>query len=329
EQLPATLPSRHEASGALTPRQQLRRRAADALTAQGLHEIVGWSFTGPTVTERLRIGDVAAVELANPMSSDQSLLRTTLLGSLLGVAALNRSRGAAAVRLFESGPVYLPQEGEPMPREPHHLGAVLMGAVRPPTWREREPRDADFYAAKGVLAGLLDTIRAPWAVARAESPEPFLHPGRSAQILIDGEPAGWLAEIHPLVAAAWELPDTVAGFELDLDLVALHAAETQRYEDLTSFPAVREDLAVVVDDRVTADQVLATVRRAGEPLLDAVEVFDVYRDPERIGAGKASLALRLTYRAPDRTLSDEDVAPPRRAIALALSDELDGRVRDA
>ncbi len=301
----------------------------DALTAQGLHEIVGWSFTGPAVAERLRIAEVPVVTLANPMSSDQSRLRTTLLGSLLGVAALNRSRGTVTVRIFESGPVYLPQEGEPRPHEPHHLGAVLIGAVRPPTWRDREPRDADFYAAKGVLTGLLSTLRVPWSITAADPVEPYLHPGRSAHILVDGEHAGWLAEVHPLVTRAWELPATVAGFELDLDLVALHAAETQRYQDLTSFPAVREDLAVVVDDKVTADRVLAIVRRAGEPLLAGVDVFDVYRDPERIGAGKVSLALRLTYRAPDRTLSDEDVAPPRRAITLALSDELGGRVRDA
>jgi phenylalanyl-tRNA synthetase beta chain len=329
EQLPATLPSRHDASGRLTPRQRLRRRAADALTAQGLHEIVGWSFTGPAVVERLRIADTPAVALANPMSADQSQLRTTLLGSLLGVAALNRSRGATTIRLFESGPVYLAAEGEPLPREPHHLGAVLIGAVRAPTWREPKPRDADFYAAKGVLGGLLDSLRAPWSVAAADPAEPYLHPGRSAQILIAGERAGWLAEIHPQVVDAWELRDTVAGFELDLDLVAQHAAETPRYEDVTSFPAVREDLAVVVDDAVTAARVLGLVRRAGEPLLAAVEVFDVYRDPERIGAGKVSLALRLTYRAPDRTLSDDDVAPSRRAIALALSEELGGRVRDA
>src|SRR5581483_423855 len=238
----------------------------------------------PAVLERLRIADTPSLALANPMSSDQSLLRTTVLGSLLGVAALNRPRGATTVRLFESGPVYLSAQGQRLPREPHHLGAVLIGPVRAPTWRDPKPRDADFYAAKGVLTGLLDSLRAPWSVAPAEAPEPYLHPGRTALILVEGRPAGWLAELHPEVADAWELHDTVAGFELDLDLVVRHATQTQRYEDLTSFPAVREDLAVVVDDKVAADQVLALVRRAGEPLLAAVEVFDVYRDPERIGA---------------------------------------------
>jgi phenylalanyl-tRNA synthetase beta chain len=138
-----------------------------------------------------------------------------------------------------------------------------------------------------------------------------------------------LGEVHPSVAAQWELEQAVAGFELDLDVVAAHAIETPRYEDVTSFPAVREDLAVIVEDTVTAERVLDVVRRSGASLLSAVDVFDVYRDAERIGAGKVSLALRLAYRAPDRTLTDEEVAAKRAAIAQALAQELDGRIRDA
>jgi phenylalanyl-tRNA synthetase beta chain len=329
DKLPATLPSRHDASALLTARQRLRRRAADALAAQGLHEIVGWSFTGPAVTARLRIADRSAVAIANPMSGEQSQLRTTLLGSLLDVAALNRARGATMVRLFEAGAVYLPQDGEPLPHEPHRIAALLVGAVRRPTWRDPKPREADFYAAKGILEALLGLLRAPWEVIRTGDPEPFLHPGRAATVLVGGQAAGWIGEIHPSVASEWDLGETLAGFELDLDLVAAHAEDTPRYEDLTSFPAVREDLAVIVADTVAASEVLAVVERAGAPLLSSAEVFDVYRDPERIGRGRVSLALALTYRALDRTLSDEEVAAPRRAIALALADELDGRVRDA
>src|SRR6185312_10478817 len=113
--------------------------------AQGLHEIVGWSFEGPERVARLRIAERPVVELENPMSSDQSRLRTTLLGSLLDVAQRNRSRGASALRLFEAGAVYLPNAGDAaaLPREPYHVAALLSGAVRPPTWRDPEPRDAD------------------------------------------------------------------------------------------------------------------------------------------------------------------------------------------
>jgi phenylalanyl-tRNA synthetase beta chain len=330
QDLPSTLPSRHGAAGRLTERQRLRRRASDALTAQGLHEIVGWSFEGPGVISRLRLGDRPTVALANPMSSDQSRLRTTLLGSLLDVAQRNRARGAGAVRLFEAGAVYVPDPGSPdsRPAEPHHVAGLLTGPVRPATWRDPEPRTADFYAIKGVLGGMLDTVRAPWSVEEATDLEPFLHPGRAARILIEDQVAGWVGEIHPQVAAAWDWSEPVTAFEVDLDVVAARVPETL-YRDVTSFPEVREDLAVIVSDSVSAAELLAVVRRAGEPLLVGAEVFDVYRDPERIGAGDVSLALRLRFRAPDRTLTDEEVAARRRKIASALYDQVQGRVRES
>jgi phenylalanyl-tRNA synthetase beta chain len=330
ESLPSTLPSRHGASGRLTDRPRGRRPPGDALAAQGLHEIVGWSFEGPGRARQLRIAQRPAVELQNPMSAEQSRLRTTLLGSLLDVARSNRSRGASAIRLFEAGAVYLAPDaaaGHP-PAEPYHVGALLTGAVRPATWREPEPRAADFYAAKGALGGMLDSVRVPWTVAEAGDPETFLHPGRCGQIVVGGVPAGWIGELHPEVAAEWGFESAVAAFELDLD-VADETVTTALYADVTSFPEIREDLAVIVSDAVPADEVLSCARRAAGALLSGVDVFDVYRDPERIGAGNVSLALRLHFRAADRTLTDEEVAGRRRRIAAALTKKLSGRVRDA
>ncbi|HSC04461.1 MAG TPA: phenylalanine--tRNA ligase subunit beta, partial [Solirubrobacteraceae bacterium] len=329
EKLPATLPSRHGAHGQLTPRQKLRRRAADLLAAQGLHEVVGWSFASPDLGERLRLGPDHPLRetetLSNPLSTEQSVLRTTLLGSLLDVAQRNRSRGLATVRLFEAGAVYLPDRDAHLPREPQYVGAILTGVARPPSWRDGAGRRVDFFAIKGVLAGLLDTLRVPWTLVHTN--EPFLHPGRSARILADGEPAGWVGEIHPLVAASWDLDDTVAAFELDLDVVPVPT--TPLYRKVSSFPDVREDLAVVVPEHVSADELIDAVRGAGRPLLAGVDVFDVYRDPEKLGEGNKSLALRLTYRATDRTLTDEEVAQRREAIATAIQNALGGRIRAA
>jgi phenylalanyl-tRNA synthetase beta chain len=336
--LPATLPAtRHTVPsttdgtapppgfGALTPIQRFRRQASDALVAAGLYEVVGWSFVGPELAAKLRLAEHRAVTLENPMSSDQSELRTTLLGSLLDITARNSSRSAMATALFETGAVYLPEPDRPheLPREPYHVAALLTGPVRPAGWRTGAPPSADFFAAKGVLQALLGTLRVPFAVRRAA--RPFLHPGRSAEIVIDERAVGWIGELHPTVAAAWDLDDVVAGFELDLDAVPL--PEPPVYADLTSFPEVREDLAVVVGEHVTAAEVLATVRQAGRPLLGASEVFDVYRDDERLGAGNVSLALRFSYRASDRTLTDEEVAAQRSAIVRALETELGGRIR--
>ena len=329
EKLPITLPSRHGASGRLTARQRLRRRAADALTGQGLDEILGWSFVAPDLADRLRLPENddrrKAVELENPMSADQSRLRTNLLGSLLDATSHNRARGAATVRLFELGTVFVPGAAATLPTESTHLGALMTGPVRPATWRDPDPRPADFFAAKGVLTALLETVRLPYDLRRAT--EPFLHPGRSAAVLVEGERIGWLGEIHPLVADAWELKDVLAGFELDLDAVPLPGVPM--YEDVTSFPEVREDLAVIVADEVTAADVLAVARRAAGRLLAAAEVFDVYRDPERIGYGKVSLALRLTFRGRDRTLTDEEVAACRAQITGALETDLGGTIRAA
>jgi phenylalanyl-tRNA synthetase beta chain len=325
EKLPATLPSRHGAYGRLTPKQRLRRNAADALAAQGLHEAVGWSFAGAEQLRRLRLADAPVVTLENPTSAEHSCMRVTLLGSLLDVAGRNLAHGTAIVRMFEAGAVFLPQPGDPLPREPYHVAAVLIGAVRAPSWRDPDPPKADFFAAKGVLEGLLRSLRAGYELEPGA--EPFLHPARAARIRVSGKPAGWIGELHPLVAAEWGIDQTIAAFELDLDAVPERPPAV--YRDVIGYPEVREDLAVVVAETVTAARVIETVRRSGAPLLQNAEVFDVYRDHERLGEGNVSLALRLSYRAPDRTLTDEEVAGKRAQITTALEQELGGRVRAA
>ncbi|HWD85676.1 MAG TPA: phenylalanine--tRNA ligase subunit beta [Solirubrobacteraceae bacterium] len=325
DRLPATLPARRSVYGTLTDRQRLIRTVGDALIAQGLHEIVGWSFTGPHATATLRLPADRAVTLANPLSGDLGQLRTTLLTSLLDVARRNRAHGAQSLRLFEMGAVYLRTSDGELPREPQHAGALLRGPLRPPTWRDPSPDAADFFAIKGVLGALLDSLGISWALHPGT--QSFLHPGRSARIDVAGRQAGWLGELHPTIASEWELPDKVALFELDLDVLPIPA--TAVYTDLTSFPEVREDLAVVVAEDTPAAQVLETLERAGAPLLEHAEVFDVYRDPERLGEGRKSLAIRLAFRAADRTLTDQDVARQRQKIAAALEEELGGRVRDS
>jgi phenylalanyl-tRNA synthetase beta chain len=348
ETLPATLPKRRGAAGRLTTAQRLRRRASDALVGRGVYEVVGWSFTEPGLADRLRLepGDHRRrfVVLENPMSEDQSVLRTTLLGSLLDAARRNVAHGRTDLALFEQGTVYLARtDGEPaagreaadggpgradgrLPHDHRALGALLSGRLAPPTWGTPDPPRAGFFAAKGMLEAVFTALRVPWAVEPAT--EPFLHPGRSARVLVgaEREPVGWLGEVHPLVAGAWDLEATAAAFEIDLDRVLRHADAVPRYRDLTTFPELRQDLAVAVADDVPAAAVLDVVRRAGAELLAGARVFDVYRGAQ-VGEGRTSLALALTFRAPDRTLTDEDVAPLRERIVAALRDELGGELR--
>jgi phenylalanyl-tRNA synthetase beta chain len=330
DRLPYTLPSRRGASGRLEPAQRARRRAEDALVGAGLSEAVGWSFISPDFAVRLRLGpeDLRGrpVPLRNPMSEEQAVLRTTLLGSLLDSAQRNISRGMHDVRLFETGAVYLgrarenePRATDPLPDERTYLAALLTGAMRPASWREPAPPKADFFAAKGALAALMTALRADWAVEPAR--EPFLHPGRAARVLVGGEPAGWLGELHPSVAAGWDV-ELAAGFELDLDVLLGAARLDPPFRDLTSYPSVRQDRAWWFPATVAAGDVLAVVREAGGALLAHADVFDVYPAGDR-----TSLALRLEFRAGDRTLTDEEVAQRRAKIDAAVADRLGGEPR--
>jgi phenylalanyl-tRNA synthetase beta chain len=343
EHLPSTLPGTAARVGGLTREQRLRRRAEDLMRDLGFDEIVGWSFTDPGRAERLRIpqddGRAGGIAISNPLSEDQSLMRTMVLGSLLDVARANLARGADRLALFESGRVYLPHPptgrkandgfafrpvgalagefpGErPAPfHEPHHLCALALGELARPSWRGAGA-PADFFAMKGALEALGGALGAPLDFEPAA--EPFLHPGRAAAVLVEGRRAGWVGEVHPLVCREWDL-EGAAGFEVELAaLVGEASAGEEVYEDVTSFPAVYQDLAVVVGAETPAADVREAVLEGGGELLRAAEVFDLFVG-EQLGEGRKSLALRLEFRAPDRTLTDEEVAELRTSIEERL-----------
>jgi len=344
ERLPATLPARRGAAGRLSHSQRVRRAAEDAMVGRGLHEIVGWSFAAPELLDRLRLpaasspeGDHemrAVVTIENPMSEGQSIMRPTLLGSLLDAARHNVARNGPDVAIFESGSVYRAAPapaagGAPAgawPADEHHaLGVLLSGGLTPRAW-QGERREADFFAAKGLLAGVLDRFHLQWSVQAREWP--FLHPGRSAAVLAgDGRQEirlGLLGELHPLVAAAWDLQRT-AVFAIDLGKLAALTAPVSTFQAFGPFPPLRQDLAVTLPQAVSAAQALERVRSAGAAMLDEVDVFDVYTG-EQVGEERRSLALALSFRALDRTLTDEDVAPVRERIVAALQ-ELGGELR--
>jgi len=326
DRLPTTLPARRGAIGRLTRAQRHRRRLEDSLRDRGLLEIVAYSFTAPATLERLGLDPDAALRVANPLSEDQSVMRPLLLPGLLDAARHNAARGMPDVGLFESAHVYRPREhaagNEPPAVERHHLGGLLAGAL-PGTWR-RAPERADYHAARAVVEGLLAGSRLDW---RAEplTDRSYLHPGRAAAIRAGDAEVGWIGELHPAVAGEWDL-DSAAAFELDADaLLGARPPGPAAYRDVTSFPGVLQDIAVVVDEGVPAAAVEAAVRQGAGDLLLSARIFDVYRG-EQVGDGLKSLALRLEFRAPDRTLTDDDVAGLRKLIEAALA-EVGGRLR--
>jgi phenylalanyl-tRNA synthetase beta chain len=325
DRLPATLPARRGAAGILTHAQRVRRAAEDAMVGRGLHEVVGWSFTDPALLDRLRLPAGhplrEVVRLENPLSEALSIMRPTLLGSLLDIARHNLGRNGPDVQIFESGTVYRAGKDGPLADEHHGLGVLLTGALSPRSWRGASVQ-ADFFAAKALLGALLDKLHVVWSV-QAEA-LPFLHPGRSAAVLAGSERLGFLGELHPLVAGAWDLERT-AVFAIDLGKLAAASPPVISFRPFASVPSLHQDLAVTLPAAVPAEEVLDRVRRAAGDVLDDVSVFDVYSG-EQVGEGRRSLALALAFRSPERTLTDEDVAPVRERIVATLA-ELGGELR--
>jgi phenylalanyl-tRNA synthetase beta chain len=340
--LPSTLPAISAQGGRLSREQSLRRRAEDALRDLGFEAAVNLSLTDPGMPGRLRIpeDDLRAqpIGVLNPLSAEHSVVRTALLGSLLDAARYNLAHDAERVALFESGRAVLregssPHDGvlagkfvgeRPAPAyEPWRIGALAVGDLRPPGWRG-ESAPADFFAVKGALESLATQLGVSIEVIPGE--RPFLHPGRSGRVLVGGEEIGWVGEVHPLVCRSWDL-DAAAGFEVDLaPLVAASPLGEETYEDVISYPAVHQDVAVVVGESVPAAEVRAAVLEGGGELLRSAEVFDLYRG-EQLGKGRKSLALRLSFRAADRTLTDEEVAERRSAIESAVG-KIGGSLRE-
>ncbi len=341
EHLPATLPQSGGQGGRLTREQVLRRRAEDVLRDLGFDAVVSLSLVDPDLPRRLRLAPDdprrKPIRVSNPLSIEHSELRTTLLGSLLDAARHNLARGAERVALCESGRVYLPSGGsqargvtggefvgrrDPPAFEPQCIAALAVGPLRAPSWGDPE-RPADFFALKGVLEALGSQLSTTVDVSSRQMP--FLHPGRSAAVELGGLEAGWLGEVHPLVCREWGL-DAAVAFQIQLgELIAGSSLGLEHYEDVTTYPGLHQDLAIVVDRAVPAGRVRQAVVDGGGELLQSAEVFDVYRG-EQVGEGRKSLALRLEFRAGDRTLTDADVAEPRLAIERALA-EIGGVLR--
>ena len=272
------------------------------------------------------------VELQNPLSEEHSVLRTSLLPGLLEALRENARHGHPDVRLFEVGRVFLPRDGGGLPDERVHLGVAFSGGT-PQTWSDRG-RELDLFDLKGAIEAL---VAATGAAARVEPARagttPYLHPGAAAELWIGeegGKPAGVLGELHPDLRGAWDLHDRVFVAELALGSLPAPDRLDKSFSGLPRFPSVVRDGALVVDELVLAGRVLETVRRhaatrAGR-LVDDVEVFDVYRG-ESIGEGRKSLAIKVRYAAPDRTLTDEEVNAAHGALVALLEGELGAEVR--
>ncbi len=309
---------------------ELEERARDLLVQAGLQELATHRLTSPERERRLLPAEAPAddrpyVTLSNPIAVDRVVMRHTVLDRVVELLAAN-SRLRDRQALFEIGPVYLPREGQALPDEPRRLAVALTGPRALEAWQGADRTLMDFFDLKGVVDGLTQGLHLA-GVTYAPDTHPTFMPGRTAKLLLEGEPAGWLGELHPRVRENYDLPNQ-AVLVADLDLERLLAKVDERHvvSAVPQFPPVKEDLAVIVDEATAAETVQTVIEAAGGALLAGVTLFDLFRGTQ-IGTGKKSLAYRLTYQAPDRTLTDAEVAKVRSKIVKKLQDELQAGLR--
>jgi phenylalanyl-tRNA synthetase beta chain len=322
----------------------------DLLMGAGLQETISYALVGPEMNRRLLAAqaepnyDVLAadedlerrslpvildpevlVRLENPLAGTADRLRSTLLSSMMEILAGNL-RHEERVTLFEIGKGYWPRAGQLLPAEPELIAIGLSGPRDWGAWLNRDEQALDFFDLKGVVETLLERL----SLLERTRFEAVMHPlfgPRAARILVDGREIGVMGEVHPAVRRAFELPDhRVCLSELRLAPLTSMINRREQMQAIPSYPAVKEDLAVLVDEAVNAEAVEQVIRQAGGSLLRDVRLFDVYRGSS-IPAGKKSLAYSLTFQAMDRTLKDADAEKARRRIVARLEQALGAELR--
>ncbi len=306
------------------PPRELRERVRDILATAGMQEVIAYSLTNLESLAKVlppeELRQRPPLRVANPMSHQQEYLRTTLRASLLETLASNLRHHQERIALFEVARVYLPRPEE-LPQEVESLAGVVTGD-RPDRWGQPRGEPVDLYDAKAYLEFLFDRLG---LVVTYHNGEDFaLVPSRTAEVRLDGQRVGLVGQVHPEVAAAFDIDQDVYLFELNLETLVSQVGKPRLYQPLSRFPAVEEDIAIVVDEGVTAAQVQAIIEAF--PLVQRAALFDVYTGPP-VAAGKKSLAYSVAYQSLDHTLSDAEVNRERRGILDRLSREVGAVLR--
>ncbi len=323
--VPSTLPrTANETAGRSLP-HRLQEKARELLGRCGLSEVVTYSLESAGASSRAGLEPRAAVRLRNPLSEDYAVLRTSLLPSLLGVLERN---ARLPVRLFELAKIYIPRdEANPEAEQPDEvlsIGIALLDAPAPANWQKKDS-SVDFFTLKAMVQNVLHGMGCPDADFHASSVAPF-QPGRCAVVSIEGQEVGVLGQVHPQVAARYELSGRAYLAQLDFESLVRHAAISVGALPIARFPASERDIALIVRDEVPASRVQSVLREAGGQLLEAVEVFDVYKGAP-IEPGSKSLALSLRFRSPERTLTEEEVQAAMERVQSAARESLGASLR--
>ena len=320
--IPTTTLGGHVPAYEPQPMLSLKEAVRDVLAAAGLDEVVTYPLTSADIEDMTFVEGPEPLRVANPLSSEMEELRLSLRGSLLRALADNERNVETGVRIFEVGRVYQPRERD-LPEEREVLAAVLSGPRREPFWQADEG-NLDFFDAKGVLDTLLGSLGV--TAAYTPSDDPMLHPGRTAEVLVDGQRVGVVGELGPKSHRAFDLlPRPVAYLEVELgQLLPLLPERSQRYSSIPRFPGLIRDLALVLDESIPAQKALDIIQAT--PLVQRAVLFDLYSG-EQVPPGKKSLAFRMVYQSPGRTLTSEEAEKTQERLLARLRKELGAELR--
>lgn len=326
DNIPSTLPVMTRNWGGLTTRQKKLRASRHVLEGMGLNQAISYSLT--TVDKAKQFGVTPSttepMKLDYPMSSDHVATRMSIISGLLNDIAYNEARKVSNVALYEQGRVFIPKGGE-RPEEQEHVAGAITGSLVADSWNQKA-RPVDFYQIKGIVEQYLDNLAVAGTITFvADQSRPEMHPGRTANILLDGEVIGFIGEVHPNVAKEYKISETYV-FEINLEAVLAADVRDKHYQHISKYPEITRDIALLVDDTVTNDEVVAIIKRRGGAFLKHIHLFDVYTGVH-LPKGKKSLAYTLTYQDDQGTLKEETVNQAFAKIEKHLTEELGAEIR--
>lgn len=320
--IPNTTPWANLNSGTMSDKKLLTKAIRQTLVTQGLSEIITFSFMHTDSLKKLLIPETdsryQAVPILNPITEEFPVMRTTLIPSMLDTAARNLAQKNHDLWLFEAGAVYEPKALPitELPVEKYHVSGFMMGKTTDLQWAQPQ-RDTDFYDVKGVLEAVLKELRIEATIERSK--ETYLHPGVSAQYVVDGTVIATLGEVHPQVMKAYDLPGKAYLFDIDVTAILGLTRGQLRYQGISKFPGTARDLAIVAPKTVSSEAISQVIYEKGGQYLERAFVFDVY-EGAHIEEGHHSLAYNLSFRSNEGTLTDEDIQPAIDDILAALAE---------
>jgi phenylalanyl-tRNA synthetase beta chain len=330
DRIPSTLPKALVTAVKPAPAQTFRRQAKQSLVSLGFSEILSYSFISPQATDKLQLSHddrrLRPLPIRNPLSEDQSVMRTSLVPGLLETAASNQRQNNFDLRLFELSKVFFPKAADELPEERLNLSGLLCGLRRSQAWNEPAV-GVDFFDAKGAVEALLAAIGIPAARCSPVGPAGYLRPEAAARVCLGESCLGDLGEIRPEVLEAFRLRGPVYLFDLDFDLLLQAAKSEKKFRPLPKFPAVNRDLAMVVSGSVEAQQVLDFLEQNRPNYAESLFLFDHYRGAQ-VGEGMKSLGFRITYRSSERNLTDQEVNEIHTSLTNKVLEAFQARLRE-